>query len=65
MLCAMGRPQALKIHVLGALSNGVTPLAIREVLLHAMIYCGVPLGVDAFRHAAEALAECGVDLGSL
>ena len=65
VLCAMGRSQELKTHVTGALSNGVTPLEIREILLHAMVYCGVPLGVDAFRNAAEVLAQQGIDLDRL
>ena len=65
VLCAMGRSQELKVHVAGALSNGVTPLEIREVLLHAMVYCGVPLGVDAVRNAAEVLARQGIDLDEL
>lgn len=65
VLCAMGRSQELKVHVAGALENGVTPLEIREILLHAMVYCGVPLGVDAFRNAAEALAQRGIDLDQL
>ena len=65
VLCAMGRSQELKVHVAGALSNGVSPVEIREVLLHSMVYCGVPLGVDAFRNAAEALAQMGIDLDKL
>jgi 4-carboxymuconolactone decarboxylase len=65
VLCAMGRSHELKAHVAGALSNGVTPLEIREVLLHAMVYCGVPLGVDAIRNAAELLAQRGIDLDQL
>ena len=65
VLCALGRPQELKVHVAGALSNGVSPLEIREALLHAMVYCGVPLGVDAIRNAAETLAQLGIDLDSL
>ena len=35
------------------------------MLLHAMVYCGVPLGVDAFRNAAEVLAQQGIDLDNL
>ena len=65
VLCALGRPQELKVHVAGALSNGVSPLEIREALLHAMVYCGVPLGVDAIRNAAETLAQLDIDLDSL
>jgi 4-carboxymuconolactone decarboxylase len=65
VLCTMGRSEELKVHVAGALSNGVTPLEIREVLLHSMVYCGVPLGVNGFRNAAEALAQHGIDLDNL
>jgi len=64
-LCAMGRAHELRIHVKGALENGVTPLEIRELLLHTMVYAGIPLGVDAFRNAAESLAEEGVDLDAI
>lgn len=64
-LCAMGRSHELRVHVKGALANGVTPLEIREILLHTMVYAGIPLGVDAMRNAAESLAEAGVDLDKL
>src|SRR5690606_8582154 len=64
-LCAMGRPHELRIHVKGALANGVTPLEIRELLLHTMVYAGVPLGVDGFAHAAASLAEEGGGLDAL
>ena len=64
-LCAMGRSHELRVHVKGALANGVTPLEIRELLLHTMVYAGVPLGVDAIRNAAESLVEAGVDLNAL
>jgi 4-carboxymuconolactone decarboxylase len=57
MLTALNRPHELKIHVQGALRNGVTKEEIREVLLQATIYAGVPAGVDAFRVAREAFAE--------
>jgi 4-carboxymuconolactone decarboxylase len=64
-LCAMGREHELKIHVKGALANGVTPLEIRELLLHTMVYAGVPLGVSGIINAAQSLAEEGVDLDAL
>ncbi len=57
MLTALNRPHELKMHVKGALRNGVTQDEIREVLLQATIYAGVPAGVDAFRIAREALNE--------
>lgn len=55
MLTALGRTHELKGHVRGALNNGATIAEIREVLLHATVYCGVPLAVDAFRAAQEVL----------
>jgi len=57
MLTALNRPHELKMHVQGALRNGVTPVQIREVLLQATIYAGVPAGVDAFRVAREVLRD--------
>jgi 4-carboxymuconolactone decarboxylase len=47
----------LKLHVKGALRNGVTKEEIREVLTQVTIYAGVPCGVDAFRLAREAFKE--------
>ena len=64
-LCAMGRSAELRVHVIGALANGVTPLEVRELLLHTMVYAGVPLGAHAMITAAEVLAERGVDLDRL
>ena len=55
MLIALGRTRELKGHVRGALNNGATAEEIREVLLHAAIYCGVPLAADGFRAAAEII----------
>lgn len=57
MLTALNRPHELRVHVQGALRNGLTPEEIREVLLQATIYAGVPAGVDAFRIAREAMAD--------
>ena len=57
MLSALNRPHELKMHVGGALRNGLTKAEIREVLLQVAIYCGIPAGVDAFRVAREAIAE--------
>jgi 4-carboxymuconolactone decarboxylase len=55
MLTALGRTKELQGHVRGAMNNGATVDEIREVLLHATVYCGVPLAVDAFRAAQEVL----------
>ena len=57
MISALNRPHELKIHVKGALKNGVTRDEIREVLMQVAIYCGVPAGMDSFRIAREAFKE--------
>jgi len=57
MISALNRPHELKLHVKGALANGVTREEIREVFLQVAIYCGVPAGIDSFRIAREAFAE--------
>lgn len=57
MLTALNRPNELKLHVRGALTNGVTRDEIKEILLQACIYCGIPAGLDAFKVAAEVFKE--------
>lgn len=57
MLSALNRPHELKMHVKGALNNGLTREEICEVFLQVAIYCGVPAGVDSFRVGREAFAE--------
>ncbi|MBP7063891.1 carboxymuconolactone decarboxylase family protein [Ferrovibrio sp.] len=59
MLTALGRTPELKLHVRGAITNGVTVDEIREILLQATIYCGIPAGLDAFKAANEVLVELG------
>ncbi|SFU29563.1 4-carboxymuconolactone decarboxylase [Pseudoduganella namucuonensis] len=57
MLVAMGRAHELKGHVRGALNNGVTVAELQEILLHATVYCGVPVAAEAFRAAQEVLEQ--------
>jgi len=57
MISALNRPHELKMHVKGALRNGVSKDEIREVFLQVAIYAGIPAGVDSFRIAREAFAE--------
>jgi 4-carboxymuconolactone decarboxylase len=57
MLTALGKAPELKLHIRGALNNGVTKDEIKEVFLQAAIYCGVPAAVEAFRCAREVFAE--------
>ncbi len=57
MISALNRPHELKIHVQGALRNGVSKAEISEVFLQVAIYCGVPAAIDAFRIARQAFEE--------
>ncbi|PIM54335.1 4-carboxymuconolactone decarboxylase [Roseateles chitinivorans] len=57
MLTALNRPHELKVHVRGALNNGLTRDEIKEVFLQTAIYCGVPAAIDAFRSATEVFKE--------
>ena len=57
MLSALNRPHELKVHVAGAIRNGMTRDEIREVFLQVAIYCGVPTAVDSFRTAREVFNQ--------
>ena len=57
MLTALGKAHELGVHVRGAVRNGVTVLEIRETLLHASVYAGMPAGLEAFRAAEKVLKE--------
>lgn len=59
MLTALGKAAEIKLHVRGAINNGLSPDDIKEVLLHATVYCGIPAGLDAFKAANEVLKEMG------
>lgn len=59
MLTALNRSPEIKLHVKGALANGVTVDEIKEILLHATVYCGIPAGLDAFKAAHEVLKAEG------
>jgi alkylhydroperoxidase/carboxymuconolactone decarboxylase family protein YurZ len=57
MLSALGRSHELKLHIRGALNNGLSREEIREVFMQVAIYCGVPAAVESFRCAREVFAE--------
>ena len=59
MLTALSKPAELKLHVKGALANGLTVEEIKEILLHATVYCGIPAGLEAFKAAHEVLKAEG------
>jgi 4-carboxymuconolactone decarboxylase len=56
MLIALNRADELRMHIRGAFRNGVTREEIKEVLLQAAIYCGVPAANSAFHAAEEVFA---------
>lgn len=60
MITALNRPHELKLHVRGAINNGVSKDEIKEVFLQAAIYCGVPAAIDSFRSAREVFKEMGI-----
>ena len=59
MLTALKCPNEIKLHVRGALNNGVTVDEIKEILLHATVYSGIPAGLEAFKAAHSVLVEEG------
>ena len=60
MISALNRPHEVKMHIKGALNNGLTKDDIKEVFLQVAIYCGVPAAVDSFRLAREVFQELGI-----
>ena len=60
MLTALNRPHEIKLHVRGAINNGLTKEEIKEVFLQSAIYCGVPASLDSFRVAKEVFKEMGI-----
>lgn len=57
MLAALNRPNELKLHIRGALNNGVTKEEMREIFLQVAVYCGAPAGLDAFKLAQQVFKE--------
>jgi 4-carboxymuconolactone decarboxylase len=61
MLTALNRPHELKLHLRGAINNGVTKEEIQEIFLQTAIYCGVPASLDSFKAAQEIFKEMGIE----
>jgi len=57
MLTALNRPHELKLHVKGAINNGLSKDEIAEIFLQSAIYCGVPAAIDSFRTAKDVFKE--------
>ncbi len=60
MLTALNRPHEVKLHIRGAINNGLSKEEIAEVFLQAAVYCGVPAAIDSFRIAREVFQEMGI-----
>jgi len=61
MMIALGRWDELRLHVRAAFNNGLDEDAVKEVILQAAVYCGVPAGNAAFHHAEAVLAELAAE----
>jgi 4-carboxymuconolactone decarboxylase len=61
MLTALNRPHELRLHVRGALNNGVTSDELREIVMQVAVYCGAPAALDGTRIIREILAEEAAD----
>ena len=57
MLCALNRATELAVHIRGAVNNGASEVEIRETLLQAAIYCGMPAGIEGFKVAERVITE--------
>ena len=57
MLIALNRGDEVRLHLRGAINNGVTRDQIKELFLQAAIYCGVPAANSAFHAAEEIFGE--------
>ena len=61
MISALNRPHELKLHIRGAINNGLTKEELMEIFLQVAIYCGLPASIDSFRTAKEVFKELGLD----
>src|SRR3546814_6233977 len=63
MMIALNRPDEFKLHVKAAFNNGLNREDIKEVILQAAIYCGVPAANSAVHLAEEVFAQMEKDAG--
>ena len=57
LMVALNRGDEFKMHVRAAFNNGVTRDEIKELLLHAALYAGLPAANTAYHLAEEVFAE--------
>lgn len=62
MLIAQGKSHEIRVHMRGAIANGVPISEIREVVIHSLLYCGIPAAVEGTRALNEVLAEKGISV---
>jgi hypothetical protein len=55
MCIALNRPAEIKIHLRGAVRNGVSRTELRELILHSFLYCGGPAALDAYKAVRDEL----------
>ena len=55
--CATGRPAEIRVHLRGAIRNGISKKELSELCLHSFLYCGGPAALDAFHTISAALPE--------
>lgn len=60
MLIAQGKSHEIRVHMRGALANGLSPLELREIVVHSILYIGIPGAVEGMRALEEVLAEAGI-----
>ena len=65
MLAGLNRPHEFKLHFRGALSNGLSLVELREILIQISVYCGVPAAIDAFNIAREVCETEGLDIANM
>jgi len=60
MLAVLNRPYEFKLHIRGALNNGISKEEIREIILQIAVYGGMPAALEGFRLAKEVFVERAV-----
>ncbi|KAF2154268.1 protocatechuate 3,4-dioxygenase, P3,4O [Myriangium duriaei CBS 260.36] len=63
MLCALNRSTELAVHTRGALNNGASEVEIRETILQAAVYCGMPAGMEGFKVTERVIKEWKAEHG--
>ena len=64
MISALNRPHELKVHIRGALNNGISRDEIKEIFLQVALYCGAPAGLECVRLAREVFADVDAEAGA-